>query len=163
MIVGREKEREILEEAFKKDASRFVAVYGRRRVGKTFLVRETFGNRFTFQHAGLADGKIREEIDQFCISLKRAGLKELKKPKNWMEAFELLKDLIEQSAEEKKVIFIDELSWMDTPKSKLIMALESFWNGWASGRKDILLIICSSATSWIIKRFFTIKAVCIIA
>jgi hypothetical protein len=73
-------------------------------------------------------------------------------PKNWFEAFELLKDVIRQSKDKKKTIFIDELSWMDTPKSDLIMALENFWNGWASGRKDVMLIVCSSVTSWMINK-----------
>ena len=72
-------------------------------------------------------------------------------PRNWIEAFELLKDLIRNSQNERKVIFIDELSWMYTHRSDLIPALESFWNGWASNRNDIVLIVCASATSWMMK------------
>lgn len=152
MIIGREKEQELLKGLMKSSNSQFVAVYGRRRIGKTFLIRESFHYRFTFQHSGIYNGNRSEQLFAFAASLKDAGLDSCPVPENWMQAFELLKDLIRQSPEEKKVIFIDELSWMDTPKSKLIMALEHFWNGWASGRQDIVLIICSSVTSWMINK-----------
>ncbi len=148
MIVGRSREIKILENAFKSDESRFVAVYGRRRIGKTFLIRENFGNRFTFQHAGLSGGTMQEQIFAFTSSLKDAGYSFKKSPKNWLEAFEGLKELVRDSSEKRKIIFLDELSWMDTPKSNIIVALENFWNGFASGRKDIVLIVCASATSW---------------
>lgn len=150
MIIGRKKEQALLENLMNSDRSQFVAVYGRRRIGKTFLIRESFHYHFTFQHAGLYKGNLSDQLFAFSASLKDAGLTEAQAPGNWLEAFELLKDLIRKSPDDKKIIFIDELSWMDTPRSKLIMALESFWNGWASGRKDIVLIICSSVTSWMI-------------
>ncbi|MBO4359824.1 MAG: ATP-binding protein [Eubacteriaceae bacterium] len=152
MIIGRQKERKQLEGLLASDRSEFAAVYGRRRIGKTFLIRESFQYNFTFQHEGLFKGDRTDQLYAFSASLKDAGLTDASVPENWLEAFELLKDLIRKSPEQKKVIFIDELSWMDTPKSKLIMALESFWNGWASGRKDIVLIICSSVTSWMINK-----------
>jgi len=151
MIIARDNELQLLRETLDSEYSQFVAVYGRRRIGKTFLIREAFNYDFTFEHSGIAGTSKIQEIDQFCISLKRAGLKaKFDKPDTWMEAFELLKDLIIQSKAEKKVIFIDELSWMDTKRSDLIIALESFWNGWASARKDIVLIVCASATTWMI-------------
>lgn len=152
MILGREKELDILKEAALDDRSRFIAVYGRRRIGKTFLIREAFGYRFTFQHAGLSDGRIREQIFAFESSIKDAGGTFSDKAKNWLEAFEDLKELIRLSREERKIIFIDELSWMDTQNSDLIVALENFWNGWASARKDIVLIVSASATSWMINK-----------
>ena len=152
MILGREKELDILKEAALDDRSRFIAVYGRRRIGKTFLIREAFGYRFTFQHAGLSDGGIREQIFAFESSIKDAGGTFSDKAKNWLEAFEDLKELIRLSREERKIIFIDELSWMDTQNSDLIVALENFWNGWASARKDIVLIVSASATSWMINK-----------
>lgn len=150
MILGREKELDILRNAALDDKSRFIAVYGRRRIGKTFLIREAFGYRFTFQHAGLSDGGLKEQIFAFESSIKDAGGNFSSKAKNWLEAFEDLKDLIRASNEERKIIFIDELSWMDTKSSDLIVALEHFWNGWASARKDIVLIISASATSWML-------------
>lgn len=157
MFVGREKERVELLLAKESEYSEFVAVYGRRRIGKTFLVRETFEYHFLFQHAGVYGAKKTAQLAAFSGALKEAGMKVPTLPRNWLEAFELLKDLIRQSKEKKKIIFIDELSWMDTPKSDLMAALENFWNGWASGRKDIVLIICSSVTSWIMKKVIRSK------
>ena len=152
MLIGREKEQKVLAEAFQAAESRFVAVYGRRRVGKTYLIRESMGSRFTFQHAGYYGGKLMDELFEFCASLREYGLKDFAKPRNWLEAFELLKELIRRSTEKKKVIFLDELSWMDTRGSDFIMALEGFWNGWASARTDILLIVCGSVTSWMLNK-----------
>lgn len=123
-------------EAFNSEESQFIAVYGRRRVGKTYLIRQTYGGLFTFEHSGLANGDRKEQIHAFTASIRRAGLTVKADPANWLDAFELLKDLIHISRKKRKVIFIDELSWMDTQKGGLLVALESFWNGWASARDD---------------------------
>ena len=101
MLVGREKELHLLHDIQNDDSSHFVAVYGRRRVGKTFLIREAFGYRFTFQHAGLSEGGMKEQIYAFMSSLKDAGYDVKKQPKNWLEAFEALKDVIRLSSEKK--------------------------------------------------------------
>lgn len=152
MLIGRQYEKGRILSAFESEYSEFVAVYGRRRVGKTFLIRETFNYNFTFQHSGLAKSPRATQLKAWRNSLTAHGLKVKRTPSNWLDAFELLKELINQSKDEKKVIFIDELPWMDTHASGLIPALEHFWNSWASARKDILLIICGSATSWIINK-----------
>ena len=152
MFIGREKEKRILSEAYDAEESRFIAVYGRRRVGKTYLIRESLKSRFTFQHTGYYGGKLADELFEFSASLREYGLKEFSKPKNWLEAFELLKELIRNSTEKRKVVFLDELSWMDTHGSDFVMALEGFWNGWASARTDILLIVCGSVTSWMLNK-----------
>ena len=158
MIIGREKEKRILQDLLSMEEPQFCAVYGRRRVGKTYLIRESFNYQFTFQHAGIANGSLRQQLTAFRNSLTAAGMKTAI-PKTWIDAFELLKLLINQAPAGKKVIFIDELPWMDTPKSNLIGALESFWNGWATARpqKDIILIVCGSATSWITKKLLKNK------
>ena len=152
MLIGRKKEINLLHEIQNDDSSHFLAIYGRRRVGKTFLIRKAFDYRFAFQHAGLSDSGMKGQIFAFVSSLKDAGYEVKKQPKNWLEAFEYLKDLIRKSSEKKKIIFIDELSWMDTPKCDLMVALENFWNGFASARKDIVLIVCASATSWMLSK-----------
>ena len=152
MLIGREKECELLKSLFEDNTSDFIAVYGRRRIGKTFLIREYFGYRFTFQHSGVNSQLLKDQLFAFDASLKDAGLDFKGNSKNWAEAFEKLKELVRNSTEKRKVIFIDELSWMDTPRSDFLMALESFWNGWASGRTDILLIVCASATSWMLSK-----------
>lgn len=158
MIIGREKEQRELLDLLEKEESQFCAIYGRRRVGKTYLVRETFNYQFCFQHTGVAKGTLRQQLTAFRNSLASAGIKS-SIPKSWIEAFELLKQLINNAPAGKKVIFIDELPWMDTPKGNLIGALENFWNGWATARqeKDIVLIVCGSATSWISKKLLKNK------
>jgi len=151
MLIARDKEKKMLSDLLKKDESSFVAVYGRRRIGKTYLIRETLGDSFIFQHSGYYGGKLSDQLFAFSTSLREYGTEEYERPKSWLEAFEQLKDLIRRSEKTgKKVIFLDELSWMDTKGSDLIMAIEGFWNGWASARKDIVLIVCGSATTWMI-------------
>ena len=152
MIVGRKKEIELLQGLFEEDESQFVAVYGRRRVGKTFLIREAFNYHFVFQHTGIYGASLREQLDEFMESLYSAGMRKTKNiPQNWNEAFHLLERFIEKSKDtQKKVIFIDEMPWMDAHKSNFVRSLDHFWNSWATARKDIILIICGSATSWII-------------
>ncbi len=152
MIIGREKERNILKEAYNSEYSEFVAVYGRRRIGKTFLVREAFDYNFTFQHTGVYKAPLKKQLRNFRDALKMSGMKKVRIPSDWTDAFFLLAQFIKESPEGKKVIFIDEIPWLDTPRSGFLSALEYFWNSFASARKDILLIICGSATSWIINK-----------
>lgn len=154
MLIGRKAEQQELLEAYKSGYSEFVAVTGRRRIGKTFLVRETFNYRFAFQHSGLANQKTRAQLREFRQSLVRCGMKKCRVPADWFDAFFLLSELLDNKGDGKKVVFIDELPWMDAPRSNFVSALEHFWNGYASARKDILLVICGSATSWIINNVF---------
>lgn len=152
MIIGREKELQQLREAYSDDYSQFVVVYGRRRVGKTFLVREAFNYKFTFQHAGIANVPKSVQLEEWRNSLIKHGMRIDKPIKTWFEAFSLLDDLIRKSRARRKVIFIDELPWMDTQASNFVPALEHFWNAYASARKDVLLVVCGSATSWIVDK-----------
>ena len=152
MLISRDKEKKTLLDALQAEDSQFIAVYGRRRVGKTYLIRQTYSEMLTFEHSGLAKAGRKEQIQAFTASIKRAGLEIPVMPTNWLDAFELLKDLVEKSSGNKKVLFIDELSWMDTQKSGLLVALENFWNGWASARNDVVLVVCASATSWMLDK-----------
>ena len=151
-MIGRNQEKARLLEAASSKYSEFVAVYGRRRVGKTFLIRETFQYNFAFQHSGLSLQNYSLQLSEFWRSLKEQGLPDCPRPHDWFDAFEYLGHLLAKSKARKKVVFLDELPWMDTPRANFVTALEHFWNGWASARKDILLIICGSATSWIISK-----------
>ncbi|MCF0214362.1 MAG: ATP-binding protein [Muribaculaceae bacterium] len=152
MIIGRKQEQQELLDAANADYSKFVAVYGRRRVGKTFLIRETFKYSFTFQHTGLAHGKLKEQLLGFRASLQKTSGKKFGQFKSWYDAFFALEEWLSSLPKGKKIVFFDELPWMDTPRSNFISGLEHFWNSWASARKDILLIVCGSATSWIVKK-----------
>ena len=151
-MFGREEEKRVLLSLLESEKSEFVAIYGRRRVGKTYLVRETYNYNFAFQHTGLQDATIREQLEEFANSLTIAGMKKVKRPKNWSQAFFMLGQHLSTLPEEKKVVFIDELPWLDARNSKFVSALDHFWNGWATARKDIVLVVCGSATSWIMDK-----------
>lgn len=157
MLIGREKEKHILQEALAEEPSQFIAVYGRRRVGKTFLIRETYGNDFYFQYTGAAKLSSRKQLIRFQLALREQGLNDVLPLTNWMTAFSELKRFINLQPEGKKVVFLDELPWMDAPRSGFLSELEAFWNGWASARKDIVFIVCGSATSWMVKKIIKNK------
>lgn len=152
MLVGRQLEQDLFHEIVRSDKSEFVAVYGRRRVGKTYLVRETFNYSFAFQHTGVQDADKARQLTEFGRSLTTAGMRNCPKLKDWFMAFDALGEFLQGVESEKKIVFIDELPWLDTPKSDFLSALEHFWNGWATMRRDIVLIVCGSATSWIISK-----------
>ncbi|MCM1042107.1 MAG: AAA family ATPase [Bacteroides sp.] len=138
--------------AYESDKSEFVAVYGRRRVGKTYLVRETFHGKFAFSYSGMANVSTKMQLQAFHASLVAQGGAAWQHPRNWIDAFTMLAQFLSRKKGRKKVVFLDELPWMDGPKSSFLPAFEHFWNNWASARKDILLIVCGSATSWIINK-----------
>lgn len=151
-IIGRNIEIQALERMYCSEQSEFVAVCGRRRVGKTFLVREYFEGKISFSVSGLANSDTAHQLENFRNSLLRTGAKNVPGLKTWQDAFEELIRFLGRQRREKKVVFLDELPWMDTAKSGFVSALEGFWNGWASARHDILLIVCGSATSWMMNK-----------
>lgn len=157
-IIGRKNELEELERLYHSGRPEFVAVYGRRRVGKTFLIKQALKGRITFQHTGVSpvdqEGEknlMRTQLESFYYTLLSHGLEGCSKPKSWLEAFFQLEQLlIKLDNGSRQVVFLDELPWMDTPRSGFLSAFESFWNGWCSGRDNIMLVVCGSATSWIL-------------
>ncbi len=167
-LFGRDNEVKELERLYQSGKSEFVAIYGRRRIGKTFLVSQVFHDRMTFSHAGLSPLEMEEasqdvqltnqiklqlQLHAFYNALLRAGYRADKVPDNWLDAFLDLELFLQaKTTQGKQVIFLDELPWMDTPDSHFLSAFENFWNGWASFRNDILLIVCGSATSWMMKK-----------
>ena len=151
-IIGREKERELLNQYIDSNESEFIAIYGRRRVGKTFLIRKMFGERLAFYMTGMDNVTMQDQLLNFTLELRKFSGKDIPVPENWLYAFNSLATYLESLPNGNKIIFMDELPWMDTPKSKFISALEHFWNSWASNRSDIKLIVCGSATSWMIDK-----------
>lgn len=152
-LVGRKSEVKQLEWDLGKSESQFVAVYGRRRIGKTYLVREMFNDSFAFVHTGLRGGGTKAQLAAFRESLRRHGLRRCPVPRNWFQAFDALARLVEELPPGRKILFIDELPWMDTPRSDLLLGLENFWNARMAARRerDIFLVVCGSASSWIVK------------
>ncbi len=153
-IIGRKQELAILADLPHRNSSAFVAVYGRRRVGKTFLIRNAFDNKFAFHLTGLANANMAQQLANFSFAIKSYDASSELKPaiKTWQEAFEQLIQLLEKNKEKKKVIFLDELPWLDTALSGFVPALEHFWNAWASARTDIILVVCGSAAAWMINK-----------
>ena len=154
-MIGREKEVEKLQNLYLSNKAELVALYGRRRVGKTFLINEVFKDKFFFKHAGLAlneedNNKTATQLEHFASSLALYGIKVERKIEDWFDAFfNLTKYIMQCDRSTKKVIFIDELPWLDTKGSNFISAFEGFWNGFGCSRDDLLVIVCGSATSWI--------------
>jgi len=147
----------MLVDALHEEYSQFIAVYGRRRVGKTFLIREAYDYTFDFQFTGAAKLTARKQLVRFRRALKEHGQKDTPELTNWGDAFSELKRLINSLKTGKKVVFLDELPWMDAPRSGFLSELESFWNGWASARKDIVFVVCGSSTSWMVKKIIKNK------
>lgn len=151
-MIGRIRELQALRSYLQSDNSEFIAVYGRRRVGKTFLVRQVADDSFHFYVTGMDNVSNKEQLLNFSLELKRVSGQSLPMPGNWLIAFDQLATYLESLPKGRKILFIDELPWFDTRKSSFIPALEHFWNAWANRRDDIKLIVCGSATSWMVNK-----------
>ena len=152
LIVAREQEQMIFKQLLKEPTAQFLAVYGRRRVGKTFLIREFFENRFAFMHTAVSPMELKEkdkkllyriQLDEFAASLAKYGYEDVTPIENWFDAFHRLERLLDAKRKTKKkmVVFIDELPWLDTPREGFLSAFEHFWNGWGAGKHNLLLIV----------------------
>lgn len=152
-VTGRSAEVKEFMSYYESDKSEFVAVYGRRRVGKTYLINKIFKGKFLFEVTGISKATKLQQITNFYSSLLKSDMTFNKKQStNWIDSFNQLAEIIEKSKRKRKVIFIDELPWFDTKRSGFMQALEYFWNSWASKRDDVFLITCGSATSWMINK-----------
>ena len=162
-VIGREEEIATISRLFASERSEFLAIYGRRRVGKSFLIEEALENKFSFVAVGLyqkidhdnpekVESYRQKQLAHFHNSLVEYGLSKTNPaPNSWMEALNLLKKLLQSKRARRKVVFIDELPWLAGPQSaELLAELGHFWNSWARKRKDIFLIVCGSATSWMV-------------
>mgnify|MGYP000152742796 CR=1 FL=1 len=156
-IIGRKRELQQLEEAYKAEESLFVVVYGRRRVGKTFLVREAFDDKLAFYATGVNRENKDVQLMYFYHALCKYSDAPLALPKTWLEAFDALIKILEASKEQKKVVFLDELSWMNGVDGSFLTALEWFWNSWASLQDNLKLFICGSVTLWTITNIIDSK------
>lgn len=158
-MIGRKREAAELNRLYERDRAELVAIYGRRRVGKTYLVDEVFDGRITFRHAGLSPadveprGQLRAQLDHFYNSLVLHGMERCEKPKSWLDAFFLLESFL-QSVDDgsRQVVFLDELPWLDTPRSGFVRAFEGFWNTWGCHRKNLMVVVCGSANSWVLDK-----------
>ncbi len=148
----RKNEQKKLKDLLETDKSEFVAVYGRRRIGKTFLIRESYGYKFAFEHTGLRKGGTRKQLKSFHDKLSKCGYHDCPALRDWADAFIRLGEMLEKMPVGKKVVFLDECPWLDTPRSGFLDELDHFWNDWCTMRKDIVLVICGSAASWVVDK-----------
>jgi len=155
--IGRRDERKILEECYKSGKAEFVAVFGRRRVGKTFLVKQHFKDRIDFYTTGIYEGKKEEQLAAFNKALNQFDKGTYPLVNNWFDAFDQLKTLIAHSQKKRVVVFLDELPWFDTGKSRFVKALELFWNSWGADQPKLMLIVCGSATTWMTQKLIGSK------
>jgi AAA+ ATPase superfamily predicted ATPase len=148
-------ERQELRHYFDSDEAEFVAVHGRRRVGKTYLVREFFEDRFAFSVTGTVEGSRAFHLETFDAALAAHGHPVASPSATWLEAFTRLDALLrDRPGTERQVVFIDELPWFDTPRSDFLAAFTYFWNNWASRDRRLLLVVCGSASAWIARHLF---------
>ena len=147
-IVGREAERKLLQRYQESEKSELVALYGRRRVGKTYLIRCTFRDEFDFSFTGMYETSKTLQLRRFA---KQLGVDET--PKDWFEAFDLLRDHLIALKKKTVTVFLDELPWMDTRNSHFLEAFSMFWNTWPMGTSLLKLYVCGSSTSWMLNKF----------
>ena len=158
IFIGRENEIRLLKKYKESKESEFVIIYGRRRVGKTFLVKEFFNDTYDFMVTGLYNQPKKQQLKAFYLALLEYGSKVKRIPSDWLEAFDELKKLLKGIEENrKKIVFIDELPWLDNRQSEFLAAFESFWNGWGAQRNDLMLVVCGSATTWITNKLLSNK------
>ena len=150
-LIGRIEECKRLDQCMREDSAQLIVVYGRRRVGKTYLINEYFNYTFAFKLTGSYNEPKADQLERFAIELNRHSRKKNDTPETWNQAFEQLRTYLEKIPKNKKqVVFLDELPWFDTRKSKFLPAFEWFWNDWASTQRNLVFIICGSATSWMV-------------
>jgi len=148
-IIGRNEECERLSRCLRSNSAQLVVVYGRRRVGKTYLINEFFENTFAFKLTGVYGQKRKEQLQNFTAELNRRSEKKYTIPKDWIEAFNYLREYMDGlDANNKQVVFLDELPWLDGKKSGFLSAFEYFWNDYASTKHNFIFVLCGSATSW---------------
>jgi hypothetical protein len=154
IFVGREREQEILRNTLASYEAEMVAIIGRRRIGKTYLIKETYRENIVFEMTGLQNAPLTEQLENFAFELKKVSKSKITipAPKSWLKAFMVLIEYLETlDFNTKKVVFLDELSWMATHKSGFLRALGFFWNSWAVNQ-NIVVVICGSAASWMIQK-----------
>lgn len=160
-IIGRKREVAILEKIWRSKEAEFVAIYGRRRVGKTHLIREYFSDKaIYFELTGIKDAKLSIQLNNFVVKLGQvfyAGLP-ISAPKSWLEAFALLTDALKKIPQSKKIVlFFDELPWLAGRRSAITQAIDYYWNTEWSRHKNLIVVVCGSAASWMLDNVVNAK------
>jgi len=150
-LIGRKPELSVLLAALESNRAELIAVYGRRRVGKTFLIEKAYKNNIVFEFSGILNATLKQQLKNFHLTLSSKNTN-FEQPTDWIEAFYQLSTYISKlRSAQKKVIFIDEFPWLDSRKSNFLPAFDNFWNSYASKRDDLVVVICGSAASYMVK------------
>lgn len=151
-LIARHKECEQLQRCVQSDQSEFVIVYGRRRIGKTFLIEQFFNKTYDFKFVGGHKLSSKKQLANFAKALKKYAKVKVDELNSWRDAFDALEEYLESlPSDRKKVIFFDEMPWIDTQRSDFVSSLEYFWNSWAASQEDIVFIATGSSTSWMVE------------
>lgn len=152
-LIARRRECEILQRCYTSTESEFVVVFGRRRIGKTFLIEQFFDKKYDFKYVGAHNLRTREQLVNFSKALSRYSRSKPRAFADWFEAFDALAEYLGKLPNDRrKVVFIDEMPWMDSKRSDFVSALENFWNGWATEQENIMLVATGSASSWMVDK-----------
>ncbi len=158
-IFARSRELKLLERLYTSAKPEFLTVYGRRRVGKTFLIREFFKNKgLYFALTGIKNATPRKQLRNFSAEFERVFETPQEEPADWFTAFTQLRKAIEAvKGQERIILFFDELPWLATPRSGFLQDLDHFWNRYMSGDNRVILVVCGSAASWMIRKIIRNK------
>lgn len=159
-LIGRDVEKKLLQEAINSGAPELIALFGRRRVGKTFLIRQYLQKNLVFEFIGSRDAKFTEQLRNFNKALgKAAGNDKIYRiPDNWADAFDQLTHfLTPKLTTSRAVVFLDEFPWLNTHKSGFLSAFDHWWNSWGNNQSNLVVVICGSAASWMIQNIVNNK------
>jgi len=159
-LIGRDTEKALIQETFDSGEPELIAVFGRRRVGKTFLIKQSLQTKLAFEFVGTRDAKLAAQLDNFTKALgKAAGNPKLYRvPDNWPDAFDQLSNfLLSKLSVERTAVFLDEFPWLNTHKSGFLAAFDHWWNSWGTNQSNLIVIICGSAASWMIQNIVNNK------
>lgn len=157
MLIGRKHEQSIFNDCIESQRAEFIAVYGRRRVGKTYLIKQYFNNKFNFYVTGIYNTGKDEQLKNFYTQLNSLSVKKYDVKNDWYDAFNDLRNYLSGLKTSKIIVFFDELPWLDTHNSKFVKALELFWNSWGADCPKLKLIVCGSATTWMTDKLIASK------
>lgn len=152
-LIGRKKEVDLLEQLYSKEEAQLVAIYGRRRVGKTFLVKCFFDEKYDFYFSGSYKTATSVQLALFAQTLHEYSGDPIMDLNNWFQAFTALRDYLSSLKKDRLVVFLDEIPWMDAQKSNFLAAFSQFWNTWGSTSHGLKLVVCGSSTTWMLDKF----------
>jgi hypothetical protein len=156
MFVGRKNELRMLNDAYRSGKDELVVLYGRRRIGKSSLVKRFAEKKKAYYEFEALEGETTPgQINHFLQQLKKQiddPILDSVRFANWEQVFTYLTEkVINRKSKVKKILFLDELPWMAAGRIRLVSLLKYYWdNHWKS--KHVMLILCGSVASFMVKK-----------